>query len=90
MAQLSIVNGPGKFDLMLSLFDGTSMNPRTVAFTVNIDGEHIAVRVAIQVVGREDGSGESWLFDGFRTDGHHHDVRGYYDTRTRRGWMKRK
>jgi len=80
----SIQNGPSKFDLMLSLFDGTSTNPRLVEFHVVREHSVSILVFSVLLVGvqREDGSGESWLFTG------HHDgkrVKGYFSTKTRRG-----
>ena len=81
-----ITNGPSKFDLMLSLFDGNKKPRRTVTF--QIQGGPGEIEVAVTMVRQEDGSGESWLFGG-----HCHNsiptlnVNGYFNTRSRKGWL---
>ena len=58
MAQFKIVNGPSKFDLMLSLFEG-----KKVAFELEPcpkGGVVVRWEFFISSIQREDGSSESW------------------------------
>lgn len=57
MTQRDIISGPGKFDLMASLF----VKDHNVFFTLN-SGEKVTVNLTS--VGIEDGSRESWLIEG--------------------------
>lgn len=76
-----IYDGPSKFDFMNALFDG-----KEVQFTIEGIG---AERVEICRVAIEDGSRQRWLFE-FRLAKlvEHHLCKGYYDTRTRTGWVE--
>lgn len=65
-----IQNGPSKLDLMLSLFDGSNAQRtrRSVQFTtVYIAAGVWYVEAVVDLVSREDGSGESWILDGYIT-----------------------
>jgi len=88
LVQLVIVNGPSKFDLMLSLFDGNKEPRRTVQFRVRSETGRMEINheVAVTLVQQEDGSGESWNFQGL-TWGQSisHRVRGYYSSKRRTG-----
>lgn len=79
-----IVNGPSKFDLMISLFSGSnaSTTRRTVTFVLEASGDESSVTALIESVEREDGSGESWNFEGSQLG---HWVRGYYNSRSQTG-----
>jgi len=59
--QKKIIDGPSKFDLMLSLFDGDIQHRRIAKFTLAGDAE---IRVFVDSIEREDGSGESWNITG--------------------------
>jgi len=85
----AIVDGPGKWDLMLSLFDSTVSHPRPVSFRVSIK-EPITENVVITQLGREDGSGESWIFEGYAIpeEGRNLAVRGWFSTHSRKGHIK--
>ena len=80
------VGGPSKFDLMLSLFDGNKEPRRTVEF--KLEGAREAIVVAITAVQQENGSGESWNFEGqlvnYRCG---FNVRGYYSSNSRKGYI---
>ena len=85
-ARFSVVGGPSKFDLMLSLFDGNQTPRRTVDF--QLEGKKYPISVAILGVQQEDGSGESWNIEGLLWDKHHSEgykVKGYYVTKGRAG-----
>ncbi len=96
MAQRSnIVDGPSKFDLMLALFDSDSSHRRTVAFLLENpeakqgDLQCASLNFVINEVGREDGSGENWLFDGYyKVADRSGNARGFFSTRTRKGWVQ--
>jgi hypothetical protein len=71
---------------MLSLFDGTHTNPRKVTFTIwNVFAKGFALPVLLSGVSREDGSGESWNFTGCYEK---NSVRGYFSTKTRKGFLE--
>jgi len=89
----NVTGGPGKFDLMLSLFDGNKDPRRTVKF--QLEGARGPVTVAITMVQQEDGSGESWNFQGWVSSDDPTDsmfafnlhVNGYFETRGRKGYL---
>ena len=90
MSQI-IVKGPGKFDLMVALFDNTFSSPRLVTFTVDSAGREVELEIVVNSVEREDGSGESWNFRGYlQTKQGDVAVQGYYSTKKRTGTMSRK
>lgn len=84
-----IVNGPSKFDLMLSLFDGNQTPRRTVSF--QLEGVEMHIPVAIVMIEQEDGSGESWNFKGQTrfegAKGSFH-IKGYFATKGRCGHLE--
>lgn len=81
-----IRGGPSKFDLMLSLFAGgnVGVTRQTVVFVLEASEDESSVIVHIESVEREDGSGESWNFEGYRNQNR---VRGYYNSRNRTGTL---
>jgi hypothetical protein len=95
--RFSLVNGPSKFDLMAALFVGSSGSNghSPVTFTTEDEQE---IEVYINKVGREDGSGESWIFEGFISKvnkvpvkfapGDSNNVTGWFRTSNRRGWFE--
>lgn len=85
--QHQINDGPCKWDLMLALFDNTFDSPHFVTFTfLGTDGVLEEIRVYIDSVSREDGSGESWCFEG-HTRPDNRRVRGYFSTKRRHGTL---
>lgn len=106
MSQCEVVNGPGKFDLIQSLFRGR-LDHNAVMFDIMLLSEDktqmprlekTRLGVKIKLIKREDGSGESWIFEGdinswesknssvhnfFRAG--HRKAKGYFRTDTRRG-----
>ena len=81
----NIIGGPSKFELMLGLFDNTMSEPRRVSFQLQ---GGTALSVCLLSVGREDGSGESWLFEGaiqWPDASHNRRVKGYFTTKRRTG-----
>lgn len=85
-----IEDGPSKFDLMLAFFDNTASKTRTVCF--GLTGLNNAYTEAnITGLDFEDGSGDSWLFRGYTKLGDlQYKVKGYYSTKTRKGWIEYK
>jgi len=83
-----IKEGPGKFDLMLALFDNTSSHQRTVHFGLTgLDNAYAEAKITS--IEHEDGSGDSWLFKGYSKHGNlRYKVSGYYSTQTRKGWIE--
>jgi len=92
--QYTIVNGPGKFDLMSALFE----KGRHVQFQVKPEKEHQNPWLEVQInsVAAEDGSRESWLIEGgilgdifgALIEGGWQNFKGYYHSRDRHGWIK--
>lgn len=75
----------------MSFFDSNGKTRREVEFTFS-GGQK--AKVVIDTISWEDGSGESWLFEGCMTALNqikvpsHQEVYGYFSTRHRTGWMK--
>lgn len=85
----NITDGPSKFDLVLALFDGKTAR-------ITLEGKEI-VPVYINSVKAEDYRREGWFLDGYNGSvlilgksllgvG---EFTGYYNSRTRKGWLKR-
>ncbi|MDB5236989.1 MAG: hypothetical protein JWL88_91 [Parcubacteria group bacterium] len=93
-----ITGGPSKFELMLSLFD-RKPNVRTVEFRLGFDNQENAISaiVVINGVSLEDGSGESFCFEGYvqsmkpslqrDTRSQFRKMKGWYSTASRKGWI---
>ena len=94
MAHFNIVGGPSRWDLMLAIFDGDFHHRRIVTFSLDPQ-ENLPIRsliCTINEVGREDGSGENWLFEGetyypAEIVSNYH-IHGFFSTRTRTGWVE--
>lgn len=71
-----VTDGPGKFDLMLSLFEG-----KTVEFR---DSGGVRMTVKVNGLAIEEGSRNDWLIDGY-FEGTLIRLHAFYDLRTRRG-----
>lgn len=96
-----ISSGPSKFDLMVSLFEGNQNPRKTVRFKVDSGQRkprgprntdeiiYNDVDVAITLIAHEDGSGESWLFEGYIHGISRGNIHGYYSTKNRSGWYAR-
>jgi hypothetical protein len=54
---INIIGGPGKFELMLALFEG-----REITFTLEGGAQKT---VKLNTIQREDGSNQSWNLDGY-------------------------
>jgi hypothetical protein len=92
--QYSITAGPSKWDLMLCLFDYIHHNAEfTIHAPENGKGlQEVRVVVFITSLEREDGSGESWNYEGYlvKMDGspvnlQDRNVKGCYSTQRRSG-----
>lgn len=82
-----IIDGPSKFDLMVSLFDGTTESQKVLVF--RLDNQRI-LNIRITSLQREDGSGENWIFQGFtnhypRPYAEEQHVNGFFSTQNRKG-----
>lgn len=100
----NIVNGPSKYDFMLALFDSDSRHRRQIMFELDRAGiaevitllahlarcPHHTPPVFINGVSRESGDGENWNFSGWSEESlvGSWNVRGYYSTKTRKGWIE--
>lgn len=89
--QYTITDGPSKWDLMLALFDPAS-HQRTVKFYLQ---DRRFFEASILEVGKEDGSGESWLLAGSLKEAFEGGGSGcrwyfhaYFETQRRKGWIK--
>lgn len=96
--QFPIVDGPSKYDLQASLFDGkivqitcgitakTSSNLK-VAANFNVIPR---LKVIFQTIGVEDGSHDSWIGEVYFCEPSYENVRRkfYYDTRRRTGHIR--
>ncbi len=84
--QFTITDGPAKFDLMLSVFEG-----KVVFFTVSDGHGNVGYQGNHFSVQPEDGSHESWILSGVlylnggRLGQH---FKGYYHSRTRTGNLR--
>jgi hypothetical protein len=86
-----ITNGPSKFDLMVALFKKNEM----VQFSIKspaVFRDTKVVEIIINGIACEDGSRESWLIEGMYAEptypNHLRRFEGYYNSRTRIGWLK--
>ncbi len=76
-----IVNGPSLLDLVLSLLEGDMKIRKQVIFTL---AGGVTFNLFVNGLVREDGSGESWIINGYEP-GHVAPVRMYYRTDRRTG-----
>ncbi len=85
--EVKIVEGPAKFDFVISLFDG-----KRVEFTYEGGGEYLRPQGKLDVVingaQAEDGSRESWNISGMIFNAGTQPFQGYYQTRRRKGYLK--
>lgn len=87
MAQHAIKNGPSKFDLAVALFQRPADGEQhyVVIFQLE-DGRKL--QAILQAVSAESGSRESWLIDGWFKDSGGKKFTGYFETRSRKGYLK--
>lgn len=98
MTQYKIINAPSKLDVIVAFFDkpNNGTGRRSVFFTtedsVDLKGNQ-QIEVVINEISWEDGSGESWCFEGYcKTDvGQPQNwivkVKGWFRTSDRKGWI---
>lgn len=100
MTRNSIVNAPSKFDLSIAFFDRPNPEKlgcrRTVNFTIQgpscTNGQR-QIEVVINGISWEDGSGESWCFEGYcktnvgQPENWTAKVNGWFRTSDRKGWI---
>lgn len=100
MTRNNIVKAPSKFDFSIAFFDrpnpGKLDGRRSINFTIEgpscTNGQR-QIEVVINGVSWEDGSGESWCFNGYcKTDvGQPQNwtakVKGWFRTSDRKGWI---
>ena len=84
-----IVEGPSKFDLMASLFDGKEVEFTLLVQQGTHSGRHTP-RFQVQGASMEDGSHLSWNISGYVAAGFPEwkYFAGYFDSRTRKGYMR--
>lgn len=84
---VEIVKGPGKFDLMVSLFDGEGENRRAVDFVLReSDGTERTVPVYVWSAEREGTrDSEQWVLKGLIVGRGDQRFPATYSTRTRKG-----
>ncbi len=93
--QFTIIGGPSKYDLQASLFDSTASRPRPVDFYVEQNCRlRLELKVQMNCVKREDGSGESWCITGYVVSSSPvlsaRNIEGYYSTKHRSGTLHAK
>ena len=89
MARYTILNGPSKFDLVVSLAHGDSHNRHRVAFMIREEDSQARdweESVVIHRLERKDDPGEIWDF--FGTGEQNYITRASYSTQTRKGWLE--
>jgi len=96
MARLNITDGPSKLDFMLALFDG-DYHRRKVEFCFEDpqrqpgDPTIPSLSFVVNEVSRGDGlwdCDENWLFKGYFPGNDNAPARGFFSTRTRKGWIE--
>ncbi len=90
----SITDGPSKFDLMASLFDGKRVKITCDILPKSEDSIKFApkIEVIFQKIGMEDGSHESWIGLVMFTDENYESERRsfYYSSKDRKGIVHEK
>lgn len=88
--QRMITDGPAKWDLAVSIFEGSAQakNRRPVTFMLAGIGTGVATLLPVFIgsLEREGESGDSWNFGGVTETGSR--ACGCYNTRTREGWLE--
>ena len=91
-AQWTIIGGPSREEL----FDALRLHheEREVTFTVtpNCNVGNLVLRVRVEELGVEDGSGNNWLFKVYDRQSilGSMSLHGYINTRTREGWIQQR
>ena len=96
MTRYQILNAPSKWTLSVAFFDKVNGERRPVTFKVNgpLCPQGAEIGVVINQLSWEDGSSESWCFEGFAVTGmdggrmrFQPKVKGYFCTLDRKGWI---
>lgn len=77
-------DGPSKWDLMMATFGSNEQVPN---IQFRVAKSSITLPIRLQRIGREDGSGDRFLFSGVLQDATNRTVEGYFDTKGRTGWI---
>lgn len=89
MIRYNITGAPSKHDLNVRFFN--KIDGKRLAIRFAIEGKHNGVcyiEVVINAVSWEDGSGESWCFEGYAPGFNYDRVKGYFCTLDRKGWIR--
>jgi hypothetical protein len=100
MTRNSIINAPSKFDLSIAFFDRPNPEKlggrRSVNLTIqgpSCSNGQQQIEVVINGISWEDGSGESWCFEGYcktnvgQPQNWTPKVKGWFRTSDRKGWI---
>ena len=79
----SIVDGPGKWDFVVGLFE----RDRHFHFTIHGKRPKDVLVIDLRSASMEDGSKNRWLITGYVVD-YGVTFKGYYDIQTRKGWIE--
>ena len=87
--RINIVDGPSKFDLMMSCFGG-----KEVVFTITLPSNRnksMQIKTRWITVGAEDGGGENWIVEFHKWESSPTRIfTGYYNSQRRTGWLDEK
>lgn len=90
--QFTIISAPSKWELMLALFDHKHHSVSFRLYSKNGISSlgHPNFQVEIRGVSLEDGSGESFYFNGYHQveSGHSQSVKGWFRTSDRKGYLQ--
>ncbi len=100
MTRYQILNAPSKWTLSVSFFDKADpakiggRRPVTFEIKGSLCPKGARIEVVINQLSWEDGSGESWLFEGYALTGmdgakmrRQPKVKGWFATTDRKGWI---
>ncbi len=84
-----IENGPDKWELATAYFQPFLEGKRCVVFMISNEsgeGRPTPLTVELTLILAEDGSGDSWLFEGYITGARRRRIHGLYSTKNKQGW----
>ena len=87
--RFTIIDGPSLDGMLnsLKLSEGPYRRPVQFTFLDEERGEKTTITAQIESIGREDGTGESFFLKLQLVDKNVH-LKGYYNSRTRKGWIE--
>lgn len=98
LGRVQVIDGPNNMQIMMSVFgEDRVSNPTTVSFQVGKssgnDGNGLRFRINARIDGidHEDGSNDTWFFNGYQINRAGVDARpiyGYYNSKLRTGWLE--